>query len=311
MKIPQSFFSSEKEFRISHEKNVLFLGSCFSEHVSARLRQAGFEVLSNPFGVIFHPVPMARFVLESLRGANDRIIQREDVFLSYDSSGEVYAMERQLLAQKLKEQRDLFAEKVRTASTLIVSFGSAHGYFESEHDCIVANCHKMPSQSFKKELSEISVLLQSWEEAVAGLREINPKLQLIFTVSPVRYIRDGWTENNRSKARLLQLCEELEKDSQAEYFPAYEIVTDILRDYRFFERDGAHPNELAIDEVWKVFSERYFPEGTKSLVARVMQLRQMEAHRLLHPESEASARFREKFRAEKQQFLIANSVIRW
>ena len=297
---------------IDHHAPILLLGSCFSSNIAKELANSGFHVLSNPFGVIFHPEPIARFIRECLQEIfPERIVQREDVFLSWDASSEVYAMSEEQLKTDLAAIRAEFRSQLEKAKVLIVTLGSAHGYRLKLTGEIVANCHKASKTAFSKELIPIEEMESSWSETLQLLKTAYPELEVIFTVSPVRYSRDGWVENNRSKARLLQLTELLEQKEGVFYFPAYEIVNDLLRDYRYFEKDGVHPNSLAIEQVWEVFRSWYFTAETQKLVKETEALRQMEQHRLLFPESAASERFLENFHKKRESFLSLHSYINW
>jgi hypothetical protein len=297
---------------VKYGQPILLLGSCFSEHLSDRLRNAGFSVNSNPFGVLFHPVPLARFIGESLTGeTQERILQRDDVWLSYDASSTVYAMSEKELTRKLELLRKDFRQQLADAGTLFITLGSAHGYRLKTDGTIVANCHKAPASDFEKELTETAVMMDEWSKVIQGLHSAYPGLQIVFTVSPVRYSRDGWVENNRSKARLLELVDQLQRKFSVGYFPAYELVNDILRDYRYFEADGVHPNQLAIDEVWELFQAWYLDAPTKALVKEMEGLRRMESHRLLFPESVKSTEFRQRFNEKRESFLSLHPSVIW
>jgi hypothetical protein len=269
-------------------------------------------VFSNPFGVVFHPVPLARFIRELLKGpVKERIIRREDVFLSMDAGSEVYAMSETALSEKLSAIREQTRAMLEVAQTLIVTLGSAHGYRTVETGEIAANCHKLPQRSFEKVLTPLADLASEWNEALELLKLLNPDLNVIFTGSPVRYSRDGLVENTRSKARLFELITVLEEQQQVQYFPAFELVNDLLRDYRYFEKDGVHPNALAIEKVWELFGQWYFSETTTKLVKEIVTLRQMEQHRLLFPESAAATAFLEKLHEKRESFLSLHPYIIW
>lgn len=295
-----------------YEQPFLLLGSCFSTHLGDRLRNAGFAVNNNPFGVIFHPLPMARFLIETLKGnADKRSLKRDDVWLSWDAGSEVYGMSETALTERLQTLREDFLQHAAAAQVLIVTFGSAHGYRLTTSGKIVANCHKAPSDRFEKELTELPELLEQWTTALQLLQEHFPQLKIILTVSPVRYSRDGWSENNRSKARLFELTEQLQRRFGVDYFPAFELINDVLRDYRYFEVDGVHPNCQAIDHVWELFRSWYFDETTNGLVQEMENLRRMEAHRILFPESVKSAEFKKLFHEKRESFLSLHPSIIW
>lgn len=290
----------------------MLLGSCFSTNLHAHFRSAGFSVLSNPFGTVFHPVPMARFIRESIAGnPKERLLQRDDVWLSEDASGDVYALSETDLRKKLGELRSHFCAKLEQAEVLVVTLGSAHGYRSKASGEIVANCHKLPKKAFQKELTDMAELLKAWQEVLALLKDRFPQLQVIFTVSPVRYSRAGWTGNNRSKARLFLLAETLSELYGVHYFPSYELVNDVLRDYRYFESDDVHPNEQAIAAVWQLVQRWCMDDATREIVKEAEALRRMEGHRLLFPESVKSREFLETTEEKRARFLAKYPLIRW
>lgn len=296
------FPSATDSPRFGYDKPIMLLGSCFSTHIADKLKNAGFLVHNNLVGTIFHPIPLARFILETLNeSVDERILQREDVFLSYDAASEVYAMSQEALSHKLQEMRHQFRTTLAEAGTLIITFGSAHGYRLKSSGEIVANCHKQPGNLFEKELTEIEEIVEQWRISLQLLKTSYPHLQVVFTLSPVRYLRDGWVENNRSKARLTEVVHVLRAETDAAYFPAYEIVNDSLRDYRYFEKDGAHPNALAVDAVWEVFRKWHIDPIADRVVDEVLAFRAMENHRLLFPESKASKRFENQVYEKREQ----------
>lgn len=288
---------------ISHSNQLMAVGSCFANSISEKFVEFGFTIFSNPMGTVFHPVPLARFLSESLNGnVNERIHQREDVFLSWDLSSSVYALDSTILGSTTAKLRETTKQKLELASTLFITFGSSHGYRLKSSKEIVANCHKHPSSNFTKELSDVEEMRSVWTELIAQVKQVNPKIQFVFTVSPVRYSRDGWVENNRSKARLIEVCEHLEKESNCYYLPVYELVNDILRDHRYFEKDSVHPNELAIEEVWNLVENWFFTSETRTINKEIEQINNMNNHRLAFPDSLEAKRFEESLRKKKEEF---------
>lgn len=307
----EQFSKPHTSISIDHKSPLLLLGSCFSEHIGDRLRQAGFDVLSNPYGTIFHPIPLAN-CLERLWNPTERLLQNEDVWLSYDAASALYALSEIELRNKIHEVDFQVKNILSSAKMLIVTFGSAHGYRLQEDGLIVANCHKKPASEFEKELTDVQQLADKWNQLINQLKAYFPELKIIITVSPVRYSRDGWVENNRSKARLIQLAEYLEGTfDTVHYFPAYELVNDLLRDYRYFEGDGVHPNEQAVNVVWELFSNWFFTEETKNIVAEAEKIRRMEEHKLLFPESRQAEKFRHQLQQKRESFLSLHPYVRW
>jgi len=243
--------------------------------------------LVNPGGTIFHPLAISKLLRWAL---NDqfvplRMYQRKDIFLSWDLSGSFYAMSEEAFLEKSK----LLYEKLRTSlqksSHLLLTFGTTWAYTLGADQKIVANCHKASKSYFEKSLTELEELQTTWLSLIAQLQRFNPGLQVILTISPVRHLSDGLVENNRSKARLHLLVEELAKTSKCCYFEAFEIVTDQLRDYAFFKEDGAHPNQKAIRVVWAHFQQRFFEAKTITILEEWGSLQKSKAHQILYPES--------------------------
>jgi hypothetical protein len=296
---------------INHKQELILLGSCFSTHLHQRLRRAGFKAISNSFGVVFHPIALARFIDERLHSDEERILCAEDVWLSWDAGSEVYAMSEPELKSRLSSIRTEFKQSIERSEYLIITLGSAHGYRLKASNELVANCHKQPGAIFEKELTETAEMLAVWCKTLMQLKQLYPKLKIIFTVSPVRYSRDGWVENNRSKARLFELVHQLQQEFHVGYFPSYELINDVLRDYRYFEADGVHPNQLAVDEVWKLFRHWYFNAETTALIDETEVLRKMEEHRLLFPESQKAREFQTSYNQKRESFLSLHPFISW
>ncbi len=282
------------------------MGSCFSDELEPYFRNSGFDVLSNPFGTLFHPLALSSVIKSSL-GENEAldVFKRSDLFFSWDASSKIVGMKEEALKANLLTQRRSTREKIVEAQTIIVTFGSAFGYFNKALGKIVANCHKAPNHLFEKQLSSVDEMLADWIETIDQIRAVNPTIQFLFTVSPVRHTKDGLVENNRSKARLIELAHRICEETGAHYFPSYEIVMDQLRDYRFFAKDLVHPNALAVDYVWEQFSQVAFTEETLKIIKKVNEYVKMTQHVFLHPDSEEAKKYKEsmdKLRLEIERF---------
>jgi hypothetical protein len=301
-----SFDIPVSEAKIVHGKNSLFLGSCFSDEIAAKAKYYGFEVSSNPFGTIFHPTVLSEFLNTTLQLSNDveSIVSRQDLFFSWNASSSVYGFSSLELSTILAKRRKDWLEKLQVADFLFVTFGTAWAYRNNNSAKIVANCHKFPASHFTKELSEQTSLVAEWKETLQLLKRFNPNLKVVFTVSPVRHIKDGLIENNRSKAVLLDLVRRLEAEVSCGYFPSYEIIMDELRDYRFFKLDRIHPTEEAIHYVWKRFSSVYFSPETIRLTQEVEKLRLSEAHRSMFSMSREFALHQQKTAEKRKQLLM-------
>ena len=282
-----SFSIPEFSSKIEHGNHLLFLGSCFSDELAAKAKYSGFKVNSNPFGTVFHPLALARFILETLPGSeiNERIIQREDIYFSWDANSTFYGTSLIEITEKLETTRQNWHAFFRSADFLFVTFGTAWGYVNNNSKELVANCHKFPSVDFKKVLSEQTEIVLAWQEVLTRLKKVNPELKVVFTVSPIRHSKDGLIENNQSKSILIDSLRQLMKNNCCFYFPSYEIVIDELRDYRFFKTDHVHPNEEAIQYIWEKFAAAFFSQKTTQINREIIKLRLAEGHKSIFPES--------------------------
>lgn len=263
-----------------HGDQVILTGSCFSDEISTKLRNAGHSIYSNPHGTIFHPSILAFNLMDSLNEQPDeRFFERDGRFYTWNTSTLISAPTAEELQNKLLVVKAELKQRLINAKLLIVTFGTAWGYELNETNEIVANCHKMSAQLFTKFLSSPYELVQDWILAIEQLRSINPDLHIVFTVSPVRHSKDGLVENNLSKARLLEAVHQLVLEENTSYFPSYELVIDVLRDYRFFKEDRVHPTGEAIDFVWKQFETTYCQPATIELNRSVEKVNKLAQHR--------------------------------
>jgi hypothetical protein len=312
MKLKLDFEFQMNSCKIQHGDQVILIGSCFSNEMGLLFENNGFKINSNPFGTIFHPVPLANLILDSINHNQDnQIVQRNDLFFSWNAAGTIFDYSESALNSRLNEIKTQFEQDLFEAKFLFITLGSAFGYVHNQLNNIVANCHKLPSNTFKKSLTDVDSMTEIWSETLTQLKTLNPDLQVIFTVSPIRHIKDGLIENNRSKARLFELIEKLDADFSINYFPAYEIILDELRDYRFFKSDGIHPNEMAIQYVSERLAETMMSAETQKICQQITQLRQMENHRSLYSDSEENQEFILKTKEKIQQFLANNPSVIW
>lgn len=312
IKLKLDFNFPASDFKITHEDAILLMGSCFSDEINNHFKLNGFNANSNPFGTIFHPIPLAQNILDSLNNkTNDDFHQRKDLFFSWDAAENIFDFSADGISSKMERLRNQVQAGLKSANLLFVTFGTGFEYKNIENQQVVANCHKAPGNSFVKSLTPLSELVSIWESALTALRKINPMLQIVFTVSPVRHSKDGLMENNRSKARLFELISNLEENSNCHYFPAYEIVMDELRDYRFYKTDGVHPNAQAVEYVWNCLTEKMMDGETRKLCEKTLNFRRAENHRTLHEGGIESGLFQEKHLENLAKFLNDNPAICW
>jgi hypothetical protein len=260
--------------QLKHGDKIVLMGSCFSENIGAKLRYFGFDALVNPFGTIFHPLPLAQLI-NRLEAQAIRSIERDGTWYTFESHSDLRGENELQLRQNFSEQRALLQAYLSEAKMLIITFGSAWGYYKDQQ--IVANCHKLPGTLFEKRLTDLADMLQSWEKLISDLKAAYPQLQIVFTVSPVRHTKDGIVENQRSKSRLIELAHQLD----ALYFPSYEIQMDDLRDYRFYEADLIHPNTVAVEYIFEKFAVVAIAEEARSYFPAIRKFRMFEAHQII------------------------------
>lgn len=302
-------FSVDKfSFELSYKHKFLFVGSCFSDEINERCQFAGFNSHKDGFGTIFHPSVLARNILAAFDDDFQiSILQRDDLFFSWDASSTIWARSENELKSTILEKRKLLKDQLQSIKVLFVTFGTAWGYELVENDYLVANCHKLASANFNKVLSSPYELVQDWNIALELLKQHNPNLQIVFTVSPVRHIKDGLVENNLSKARLIEACQQLSFESNCHYFPSYEIVIDVLRDYQFFKKDMVHPNEKAVDFIWAIFKQTFLNDEDNNYAERIEKYHQGLEHRIAFPGSNEAIKFEAFLAKEKQELLDINS----
>lgn len=282
---------------LGYEGSVLLLGSCFAAHMGEKLRYFQFNALTNPFGVIYHPAPLLDLLMRAVENrpfTAGELFERQGLWRSLQAHSSLGCPERDEAVKALNEALAALRGQLYKATHVVLTLGSAWGYRARETGRLTANCHTLPAAAFQKELAE-PARLEAWlEEAVGLVHVARPQASVILSVSPVRHLRDGLVESQRSKALLLSAVHRLVDKGLADYFPAYEIVLDELRDYRFYDRDLVHPNAVAVDYVWERFAETWVSEAARPVMAEVDGIRKALAHRPLHPGSKAHKAFREQ-----------------
>lgn len=278
--------------RIHYSQPIVLTGSCFAQHIAELLNHHQFKVVAQPNGVIFNPISIAKHLLKiqsrELYTA-DTLIQHNQLWHSWEHHSSFNGLNPLQVLNQINQELELAHEQLnKKDAVLMITLGSAWVYKLKSTQAIVANCHKYPQADFNKELLPVDAIIEAFKPLLNTLKQT----QVIFTISPVRHTKDGLVGNNRSKAVLIQAVYELCGNySNCYYFPAYEVVMDELRDYRFYAKDLIHPNELAIEYVWNKLVETCFDEETKNFVLDVKHYKQMQQHRILHPGTLESHRF--------------------
>lgn len=292
---------------IAYTDKIMLTGSCFTEHISDRLVQHKFNVLSNPNGILFNPLSVA----DSINGyIDERVYTKADLFYlnelwnSWDHHTRFSDIDADAALRSINNSQKAAAEFIKRADHLFITLGSAFQYYLVESGKPVANNHRAPSQWFEKRLLSIDLIESALAATIEKLRSVNQGVQVIFTISPVRHIRDGVVENNRSKARLVEAVHSLCAAYQhVYYFPAYELLIDILRDYRYYDIDFVHPNFLATGYVWDRFAEACIGDDARQVMAQVAEVQTAFRHRPRFPQTEAHGRFLSNYLQKCQKLM--------
>jgi len=286
---------------IDYNSKIVSLGSCFAENMGDKFQYFKFQSTINPFGIIFNAVSIDRIIDRVVNGV---LFTEEDVFfhnerwhcfevhsdLSHSDKAELLANLNQTLVETKK--------KMQEASHIIITYGTSWVYRSIEKDSIVANCHKVPQKQFSKELLSVTTIQESMKRTIDLIQSINPNCNFIFTVSPVRHLKDGFVENQVSKAHLITAIYHVLNESigvppsgARGIFPSYEIMMDELRDYRFYAEDMLHPSQVAIDYIWERFRESTISETAYSTMDVVESIQKGLQHRPFNPNSESHKKF--------------------
>lgn len=322
--------------QISYEDKILLLGSCFTEHIGNSLEELKFSVLQNPNGILFDPLSVSQSLVSYIQNKqyNEKdLFQLNEVWHSWKHHSRFSNTRLEEAVRIINESQQQAHQFLKEADWIIITLGSSFSYQLTERATkskelsekpplgvlgAVANCHRAPAQWFHKHLMTIDEIISNLDNSFEKLFQFNPSLNIIFTVSPVRHIRDGVVDNNRSKARLIEAVHHLvSKYEKLNYFPAYELVIDVLRDYRFYDTDLVHPNYMATEFVLEKFAESFIDEPTQRLMQEVKSIMIARRHKAFQPDTMAHKQFLkiyfEKTKAlkEKYSFLDLDVEIKY
>ncbi|MBV8251856.1 MAG: GSCFA domain-containing protein [Chitinophaga sp.] len=296
------------ENAIQYSDKLMLMGSCFAEEIGEKLQEHRFNTLINPHGILFNPLSITHALTAYLDG---KVYTEKDLFLhndiwhSWDHHSRFSDVNPEKALQQMNTAAAAAANTLEQADWLVLTLGSAHAHFLKENNRLVANNHKVPAAHFYKRMLTVDEIITALDNVMHRLFFRNRKVNILFTVSPVRYIRDGVVENNFSKAILLQAVHHLvNKFDRLFYFPAYELVIDDLRDYRFFKEDMVHPNELAVNYVWeKVVQSCVHPES-QPLLHQIAEINRAAAHRPMNPESTQHQQFLKTYTDKVKKLML-------
>ncbi len=280
--------------KIRHTDPLLLIGSCFTENIGVKLKQLKFPVLENPHGILFNPVSIATAIdsyISNKTYTAEELFYANECWNSWQHHSRFSHPDQKACLHQINQSQQSASRFLQEANWVMITLGSSFVYQLAEGD-YVANCHKVPTDKFTKHLLSATENIVLLQQVISQLKSVSPTIRIIFTISPVRHLRDGFVENSRSKANLVAAVHSVIAESTGVYyFPAYELVIDDLRDYRFYAEDMVHPNYAATNYVWEKFMSACMDEETLSLMKEINVINAARQHKPFHPGSEQHKKF--------------------
>ncbi len=299
--------------KIFHGEKIICMGSCFAENMHQKLTEHGFNSSFSPYGIVFNAWMLAHQLRRLIAGKeylDHELIFSNEMFSSWDHHGSFSHPDQDVALLQINAHFNDCREKLNHAEYLILTLGTSSIYETKEDRHRVANCHKVPAQHFTKYRITLQELISEFNSSFQELRQFNPGCKILISVSPVRYLQDGLVDNNRSKSCLSMLSEFLEQNFNfVEYFPAFELLIDDLRDYRFVREDMVHPNSMAIHYIWQKFSNVFFTKETQALNEEILSFQKKIKHKPLFPNSESSIRFQNQLKKDIALFKLQHPQV--
>lgn len=298
----------KSSFQLNHSDSVVLSGSCFSDHIGLKLGENKFEISSNPLGISYNPISLHKlfFKLDELNWEMAPSAAYSSPYLHSDYNG-LNLTECQLNYESAFSKQE---QHLKNSNTIFITYGTAYVHELKSNNTIVNNCHKRDASLFQKRLLAIDEIVDSWNQTYSQLKsKFQKDFQFIFTLSPVRHMKDGFHENQLSKSTLKLAIEEIcQQYENCSYFPAYELLLDDLRDYRYYDKDLLHPNEMAIDYIWNKFSQSYFSPETLEVNNQIQKIRRSLQHRPFIEQSLQHVKFLNSL-IQKMEFIQKNHQI--
>ena len=285
-------------WKIGYDDQILLMGSCFADSMCAKLHEHYFRVEGNPFGVLYNPasIAMAIEMARKSQTIEDKdLVEHGGLWHSMAHHGVFSDIDMAVVLDKCNGSIVALRQALENATVITITFGTAWVYEYAGK--VVGNCHKLPANQFVRRRMTVEEIVATWQPLVEAM----PDKKWLFTVSPIRHVKDGLHENHINKGILLQAVEQLTKQTGCSYFPAYEIMLDELRDYRYYAEDMVHPSSMAVEYIWQRLVETYMTADTQAEMKTLHQLWRDEHHRFIHPDSMEAKRFLERLEQKKHE----------
>lgn len=298
------------DFKLSYQDKIVTIGSCFSENIGEKFALNGFQTTINPYGTLFNPISIANALLEIISQKKYTVADlqfADGQYFSYQHYSKYKHENAQTLIDKIQYSNESTLLQLASAKALFITLGTSWGFYLKNNRQLVANCHKQPNSLFEQKLIDSSETISVFSNLIPQLQQLNPSLKIIFTISPVRYFALGVFENSIAKANLFNAVYQLTNSlKNVFYFPAYELLIDDLRDYRFYKNDLLHPNQLAIDYIWEKIADSFTDNHTQKYMLYYTAITKLQQHKLISADKNAIAEhiqiIQEKIAAFEKEF---------
>lgn len=288
----------EAKQKIHYHSRLLFMGSCFASNIGSFFSEHSLNCMVNPFGVLYNPFSIANSldrIIEQMPFSDDDVLCSNNLYHTFYHHSQFNGLDKDEFLEQINSSLKKCTDFLKKTDVMIITFGTAWVYQHNERGIIVSNCHKYPSKDFARYRLNIDEIVERYHVLLHNIATINPNIRFIFTVSPVRHWKDGAHGNQLSKSTLLLAVNQLIKNNdRCHYFPAYELLLDDLRDYRFFSDDMLHPSDKAIEYIRQKFISSQFDTEAKNVIEQLIKLRRASLHRPFNPETEAHQSFIQK-----------------
>ncbi|CAG0966304.1 MAG: GSCFA domain-containing protein [Bacteroidetes bacterium] len=295
MEFRTQILPKELKHKINYQKPCVSIGSCFATNMGEKLLASKFNILINPFGIIYNPVSIANTIIRSTQCQyynEQELIYFNHKFISLDHHGEYSSADKSDCLEKINSAILKTNTALKNASHLFITLGTAWIYKHLQQNKVAANCHKIPQKEFEKTMLSSEEIIGELQKAIYECRKINNSINIVFTLSPVRHLNDGFVENQLSKSILHFAIQQIIREADdCHYFPAYEIMMDDLRDYRFYKEDMLHPNETAIQYIWEKFCQASIEKKSLALLPKIEEIRKALQHLPFSQHSEEYKKF--------------------
>jgi len=288
---------------IDYNSKILLIGSCFVENIGQKFDYYKFQNLQNPFGILFHPLALENLITNVI---NEKVYNEDDIFHyneqwhCYNAHSKLSSSLKDELLDNLNESINITSKQLKNTTHIVITLGTAWVYRHIDKDEIVANCHKIPQKKFVKELLSVNAISESLDAIIKLIRTVNLQASILFTISPVRHIKEGFVQSTLSKSHLIAAVHQVvEPRKKVFYFPAYEIILDELRDYRFYNEDMVHPNQIAVNYIWEKFMSVWVSEDALNVMEDINLIQKGLQHRPFNSTSIAHQKFLNNIKEKK------------